>query len=159
MAVLTVHHWGAEQEAGVRELRRVSRGPVLIVTFDIEITAQMWLYRDYLPESAELDRATFPQNDQLVTWLGGSAEVQTVGIPRDTPDWTAASFWAHPERVLDEQARSSTSAFALMEPEVVGRVVTEVERDLRLGTWAQRNRHLQDLPELDVGMRIIVAHP
>src|SRR5690242_16556803 len=27
MAILTIHHWDTEQEAGVRELRRVARGP------------------------------------------------------------------------------------------------------------------------------------
>jgi hypothetical protein len=33
------------------------------------------------------------------------------------------SFWAHPERVLDESARNATSAFARMEPAVVNRVL------------------------------------
>jgi ubiquinone/menaquinone biosynthesis C-methylase UbiE len=28
MAILTIHHWDSEQESGVRELRRVARGPV-----------------------------------------------------------------------------------------------------------------------------------
>ena len=37
MAILTVHHWDAEQERGVRELRRVARGPVVILTFDAEV--------------------------------------------------------------------------------------------------------------------------
>jgi SAM-dependent methyltransferase len=32
MAVLSVHHWDHEQERGVRELRRVARGPVVILT-------------------------------------------------------------------------------------------------------------------------------
>ena len=34
MAILTLHHWDAERERGVRELRRVARGPVVIVTYD-----------------------------------------------------------------------------------------------------------------------------
>src|SRR5579859_4111651 len=40
MAVLTVHHWDAEQEAGVRELRRVARGPVVILTYDPEVSGR-----------------------------------------------------------------------------------------------------------------------
>ena len=60
MAVLTVHHWDAEQERGVRELRRVARGPVVILTFDPQVSGQMWLMADYLPEVAELDRRIFP---------------------------------------------------------------------------------------------------
>lgn len=36
MAVLSVHHRDDEQETGVRELRRVARGPVAILTVDAE---------------------------------------------------------------------------------------------------------------------------
>ena len=35
---LTVHHWDDEQERGVRELRRVARGPVVILTYDAEVS-------------------------------------------------------------------------------------------------------------------------
>ena len=38
MAVLTMHHWDAEQERGVREMRRVARGAVVILTFDPEVS-------------------------------------------------------------------------------------------------------------------------
>src|SRR5271156_4551880 len=34
MAVLTMHHWDEEQERGVRELRRIARGPAAILTID-----------------------------------------------------------------------------------------------------------------------------
>ncbi|MGQ0832673.1 MAG: class I SAM-dependent methyltransferase [Microthrixaceae bacterium] len=159
MAVLTIHHWDEQQERGVRELRRVARGPVIIVTYDADVCAEMWLYRDYLPEAAALDRATFPPIDELVTWLGGSVGVEAVLSSRDTPDWTLGSFWAHPERVLDGDARRATSAFARMDAAVVERVVTSVERDLSNGAWGARNGDLRELAELDVGMRLIVAHP
>jgi len=159
MAILTVHHWDDQLEAGVRELRRVARGPVVILTFDADACAGMWLLRDYLPEAAALDRATFPALTQLAEWLGGTVEVETILTARDTPDWTLASFWAHPERVLDETARNATSGFARMDPAVVERVVAEVDQDLREGTWDRRHGHLRDLDELDVGMRLVVAHP
>lgn len=157
MAVLTIHHWDDQQERGVCELRRVARGPVVIVTYDPDVCAEMWLYRDYLPEAAALDRATFPPIDDLTDWLGGSVRVEPVLNSRDTPDWTLGSFWAHPERVLDEAARSATSAFARMEPAVLNRVVAAVERDLRDGSWDLRNGELRSLAEYDVGMRLVVA--
>ncbi len=157
MAVLTIHHWDDQQELGVRELRRVARGPVVIVTYDPDVCAEMWLYRDYLPEAAALDRATFPSVNTLVDWLGGSVQVEPVLNSRDTPDWTLGSFWAHPERVLDDAARRATSAFARMEPVVLDRVVGAVERDLQDGTWEARNGELRHLADYDVGMRLIVA--
>lgn len=157
MAVLTIHHWDDQQESGTRELRRVARGPVVIVTYDPEISVDMWLYRDYLPEAAALDRTTFPPIEKLASWLGGSVQVEQILSSRDTPDWTVGSFWAHPERVLDPSARRATSAFACMEPAVVDRVVAAVERDLQNGAWEARNGALRNLTEFDVGMRLIVA--
>ncbi|MGI9597159.1 MAG: class I SAM-dependent methyltransferase [Acidimicrobiales bacterium] len=157
MAILTVHHWDDQLEAGVRELRRVARGPVVIVTYDPAVSATMWLLSDYLPEAAALDHATFPTIDQLAGWLEGAVEVESVLTPRDTPAWPIGSFWAHPERVLDEAARNATSAFARMDPAVVSRVVATVDRDLQDGSWDRRNGHLRDLPAFDVGMRLVVA--
>jgi SAM-dependent methyltransferase len=157
MAVLTVHHWDADQERGVRELRRVARGPVVIYTFDIEVSARMWLIADYFPELADLDRRTCPSPETIAGWLGGEVAVKVVPISRDTPDWSLGSFWAHPERVLDPNARASTSGFARLPPEVGNRVVEAVARDLRDGTWEARYGHLRALDEYDVGMRLVVA--
>ena len=38
--------------------------------------------------------------------------IAPVPIPRDFSDWMLGSFWAHPERVLDPDARAATSGFA-----------------------------------------------
>jgi SAM-dependent methyltransferase len=157
MAVLTIHHWGQAQERGVRELCRVARERVVIVTFDPTVSCQMWLPRDYMPEVAELDQRTLPPPDALASWLDGEVTVTPIPIGRDTPDWTFASFWAHPERVLDARARSATSGFALMRPETVDRVTAAVSRDLKTGAWDARNGRLRNLEEYDAGMRLVVA--
>jgi SAM-dependent methyltransferase len=159
MAILTVHHWEDDQERGVRELRRVARGQVVILTYDPQVSARMWLMADYLPEVAELDRRIFPTAELFAGWLEASVDVQTVPIARDTPDWTLGSFWAHPERVLDAQARASTSGFARMPAEVVNRVVDAVGRDLQDGTWDARHGHLRELEEYEAGLRLVVYKP
>jgi SAM-dependent methyltransferase len=158
MAVLTIHHWDDEQERGVRELRRVARGPVVIVTYDAAVSGAMWLMADYLPEVASLDSRIFPSVETLRRWLGGPIDVETIPTPSDTTDWTLGSFWAHPERVLDPAARRATSGFARMPDAVVQRVVREVERDLESGAWDERHGHLRELEEYDAGLRLIVAH-
>ena len=157
MAVVTIHHWDDELEAGIEELRRVARDTVVIVTYDPEVSGAMWLMADYLPEVAELDRRTFPTPELVVSLLGGRTRVEVVPIPRDTPDWMLGSFWAHPERVLDEQARAATSGFARMDPAVVQRVVREVGRDLESGAWDERHGHLRALEAFDAGLRLIVS--
>lgn len=157
MAILAVHHWGQDQERGVRELRRVTRGPVVVMSYDPEISATMWLVADYLPEVAALDRAICPSPARLASWLGGKVVIDPIPIPRDFTDWMLGSFWAHPERVLDAQARAATSGFARMSPQVVNRVVAEVGRDLASGKWAERHGHLLELDECDVGFRLLVS--
>ena len=159
MAILSIHHWDAEQEQGVRELRRVARGPVVILTYDARISGQMWLMAEYLPEVAELDHEIFPAPETIVAWLGGDARVQTLEISRHTPDWMLGSFWAHPDRVLDAQARRATSGFARMPDAVVERVVSQVENDLRTGEGDRRHGDLRQLERLDVGLRLVVGRP
>jgi hypothetical protein len=157
MTILSLHHWDGEQEQGVRELRRVSSGRVVILTYDPRVSGEMWLMKDYFPEVAELDRRIFPLPERIIEWLGGNAACSTVPISRDTPDWHLGSFWAHPERVLDEDARNATSGFARAEPDAVKRVVAAVRRDLDDGSWDARHGHLRRLREYDGGLRLIVA--
>jgi SAM-dependent methyltransferase len=159
MAVLSIHHWDAEREAGVRELRRVATGPVVIVTYDAEVSAAMWLFADYLPEVAALDRTIFPSMATLAGWLGGHTEVEVLEITRDTPDWMLGAMWAHPERVLDAEARAATSGFARMPPEVVSRVVHAVGADLASGAWDARHGALRARERCDVGLRLVVNRP
>jgi SAM-dependent methyltransferase len=157
MAILSVHHWDEECEHGVRELRRVARDAVVILTYDPTVSGAMWLMAVYVPEVAAMDSKIFPAPQQLAAWLGGKVRIDAVPIPRDTPDWMLGSFWAHPDRVLDANARAATSGFARMPTNVVDRVVADVSRDLASGRWDERHGHLRKLDALDVGLRLIVA--
>jgi ubiquinone/menaquinone biosynthesis C-methylase UbiE len=56
MAILMVHHW-PDEEAGLREMRRVIRARDVLLTFDA--SRRPWL-TDYLPELASLDQAQMP---------------------------------------------------------------------------------------------------
>ena len=159
MAILTIHHWDAEREQGVRELRRVARGPIVIVTYDPRVSGEMWLIADYVPEVAALDDRIFPVPELLADWLGGETEIRPLKSARDTPDWNMGSFWAHPERVFDAQARAATSGFARLDERTVERAVKAIDDDLRSGAWDARYGHLRELDAYDVGLRLIVNRP
>lgn len=159
MAILTIHHWDEARERGVRELRRVARGPVVVLTYDPRVSGAMWLVADYLPEVGALDDAIFPLPEAIAGWLGGRVGVETLPIHRDSPDWQFGAFWAHPERVLDAGARAATSGFARMPPPVVERVVRDLARDLADGTWDRKHGSLRALPEYDAGLRLVVGLP
>jgi SAM-dependent methyltransferase len=159
MAILSVHHWDEGQERGVRELRRVATGPVVLLTCDPQASGAMWLMADYIPEVAAQDRRIFPGMDLLAAWLGGRTRVEVVPVPRDTRDGMLLSFWAHPERVLDASARNATSGFARLAPAVVERATAALRRDLEDGTWDARHGHLRTLDAYDAGLRLVVNTP
>ncbi len=53
MAIISDHHW-TDRAAGLRELRRVAKGPVVLVNSDPGQALRFWLTRDYLPGFLDL---------------------------------------------------------------------------------------------------------
>ena len=84
MAVLTMQHWEDVQQ-GVRELVRVVRRRVVLVTMDVEVLGRLWLIRDYLPETLADHAAAFPSISQLLELLPGTTPA-AVPVPRDRTD-------------------------------------------------------------------------
>lgn len=155
MTILSLHHWHPFQRQGVMEMARVARDRIIIVTIDPIVCGSMWLMADYLPEVARLDQEIFPMPATICGWLEGDTSVTPVPIARHTPDWTLMSFWAHPERVLDVDARNATSGFARQSPAVIDRVVRAVAADLESGAWDERHGHLRQLEQYDAGLRLL----
>jgi len=155
MAVMSLHHWHPYQECGVRELCRVARDCVIIVTFDPSVSGAMWLMADYLTEGRDLDYQICPSPTTVASWLACDTSVEVVPVPRNTPDQTLLSFWAHPERVLDPAARAATWGFSGQPSSVVDRVVRDVKADLHSGAWDAAHGELRNLDTFDAGLRII----
>jgi SAM-dependent methyltransferase len=154
-AILTVHHWG-DPIAGLRELRRVARGPVVVLTFDPGAAESLWLVRDYLPELAAIDRARFPTIEATVEALGG-AEVDRVPIPHDCRDGFLGAYWRRPERYLEPAVRPGISTFGELEPDVLERALERLRNDLDSGAWRRRYGGLLSQAELDIGYRLVVS--
>jgi SAM-dependent methyltransferase len=156
MAVLTIHHW-TDAEAGVREMQRVARDRIVIVTIDPEVQARMWLFADYIPAVAQRDAQEFPAIDTLLDWLGSGARSEVIHIPRDCHDGFLLSFWSEPERALDPEARAATSGFARLDPAVEAETVARLAADLESGAWDERHGELRRLPEFDAGLRLLTT--
>lgn len=150
MAVLTVHHW-TDQPKGLREMRRVTRGPVVILTFDPAF--RPWL-TDYIPQQIALDEAQMPPMSDYAMWLG-PVEVSPVPVPKDCTDGFLYAYWRRPEAYLDPRLRRGSSSFWVLDGVEQG--LAGLSRDLEDGTWASRYRHLLDLEELDIGLRMVVT--
>lgn len=156
IAILTVHHW-PNLEAGLRELTRVARDRIVIVTMDVSVIAQQWVVRDYLPELLA-KHAGFPRIDRLCELLG-NARSEVLAVPRDCEDGFMAAFWARPEAYLDPVLRVATSPWHDLPGPVVDRALERLREDLDSGEWQRRYSTILAQQELDVGLRLITADP
>ena len=156
MAILTLHHW-SDPLRGLRELRRVARGPVVVLTFDPAAAESLWLVRDYLPELAAIDRGRFPTIEETIDALGGNASVERVPIPHDCRDGFLGAFWRRPERYLEPAVRPGISTFGELEPGVLQRGLERLRNDIDSGAWRRRYGGLLTLEELDIGYRLLMS--
>lgn len=126
MAMVTVHQW-SDVDAGLRELRRVSRGPVVILTFDGDLLDLLWL-SEYVPELIEAERRRYPAIDRICLALGGTCEVSPVAVPLDCVDGFTEAFFGRPEAFLDAEVRRSQSAWRFVDPAVMARFTAHPDR-------------------------------
>lgn len=150
MAILTVHHW-PDPEAGLREIRRVTRGPVVLLTFDP--SQRPWL-TDYLPQLAALDHVRLPELSAYERWMG-PVQFLSVPIPHDCSDGFLYAYWRRPEAYLDARIRSGSSSFWAIHDIAAG--LARLAEDLETGAWARRYADLLTLDTYDAGYRLVVA--
>jgi SAM-dependent methyltransferase len=151
LAVLTIHHW-SDWRAGLRELARVARRRVVVLTWDPSSDA-FWLVNDYLPAMVAADRQRFPDLDGCRDVLG-EISVQRVPIPHDCVDGFLGAYWRRPEAYLDPGIRRGISSLARDE---FAQELARLAADLESGAWARKYDHLRQRTELDIGYCLVVA--
>lgn len=157
LASFTVHQWG-DLDAGLHEMRRVTTGPVVILTCDPDALAGYWL-NEYVPEIITTEAGRFPALGRIADALGGRVEVTTVPIPLDCTDGFGEAYYGRPEALLDAGARLANSAWSFVDASVEPRFVERLSEDLADGTWDARWGHLRTQPTFDGSLRLIVATP
>ncbi|MGI8334550.1 class I SAM-dependent methyltransferase [Actinomadura scrupuli] len=156
MAMVTVHQW-PDPVAGLREMRRVARGPVVVLTFDPAALGRFWLL-DYAPELGQVDAARCPSIGTITAALGPRTEVRPVPIPADCVDGFAEAFYARPEDLLDPAVRRAQSTWSLLAPGVEERAVQALAADLATGTWDERYGFHRTQPEFEGAVRLVIGH-
>ncbi len=155
MAIFTVHQW-PDLEKGLAEVRRVTRGPVAILTGYPEELDRFWLV-DYAPEAIAVEARRYPPVERIVRALGG-AKVVSVPIPFDCSDGFGEAYYGRPERLLDPGARRACSAWSFVEPVAVARFAADLERDLANGAWDARYGALRTQAWFEGSLKLIVGN-
>lgn len=157
MAMVTVHQW-RDIDRGVGELRRVTRGPIVLMTGDGDALERFWL-ADYAPELIAVERRRCPAIATLRALLGERTTVETVRIPVDCTDGFAEALYARPERFLDRAVRRSQSAWGFVSDDVQVRFVRTLGKDLKSGAWDRQYGHWRTKDHFEGSLRLIVRHP
>jgi len=157
MTTFSVHQW-QDPAAGLREVRRVTRGPVVVLTCDPQLLDRFWL-ADYALEVIATEARRYPPLSVLADALGGRATSIIVPIPLDCTDGFNEAYYGRPESLLDPQARLSCSAWSFVDPRVHERFVADLTRDLETGAWDDRYRAPRQQPTFDGSLVLTISEP
>ena len=154
MACVTIHHW-TSPAAGLAELRRVARGPVVVFTFDLD-GLPAWQH-ELLAEVLVIERPRFPALDAVAAALGGNTRIEAIPTPGDCADGFAEAFWRRPEALLDPAVRACQSMWALLPPGAEERIVARLRDALASGAWDAAHGHLRERDSLDGALRLVIS--
>ena len=128
----------------------------MILLFEPWESWQFWLV-EYFPECMSLpSEISAPGVDDVRTQLDVHTVVP-VPVPNDCTDGFAGAYWRRPEAYLDPSVRAGISSLALLSPAATERGVQRLREDLASGAWDARHGYLRDLPEIDLGYRLLTA--
>jgi SAM-dependent methyltransferase len=154
MASSTVHQW-SDLARGIAEMKRVSRGPVVITASDPVRLLDFWLV-DYFPEPLIVEQSRFPPITRLVELLGPGTRVEHVPIPLDCTDGFTEAYYGRPELLLEPGVQRAMSSWTLVDPALLRQFEERLSADLASGAWDGRFGHLRTQPTYDGSLRLIV---
>jgi len=155
MATFTIHQW-SNLELGLAEMRRVTKGPVVILSCDPTLVQCFWL-NDYAPGVLAAEARRYPALERVGIALGGLIQAIPVPIPLQCRDGFNEAYYGRPERLLDNGARLACSAWSFVSAGTVAEYIAHLRRDLETGAWDRRHGHLRTQAEFEGSLRLIVA--
>ncbi|APX31435.1 ubiquinone biosynthesis protein [Brachybacterium sp. P6-10-X1] len=157
MSTFSVHQW-RDVGAGLREMRRVTRGPVVILTCDPTRVEEFWL-REYAPEVLATEARRYPSLEILADGLGGRFSSRALAIPQACTDGFTEAYFGRPERLLEAEAQRACSAWSLVAPAVITRFTEQLTMDLLEGTWDAKHGELRTRSQYEGSLVLVVSEP
>jgi ubiquinone/menaquinone biosynthesis C-methylase UbiE len=156
MACVTIHHW-QDRAAGLAELRRVARGPVIVFTF--ELADLIGWQRDYFAAAVAIEEPRFGRIEEVAAELGGEVRIERIPTPADCADGFFEAYWNRPEPMLDPTIRASQSIWQLIGPAAEARIFDRLAADLNSGKWDEENAALRERDSYEGSLRLVISEP
>jgi SAM-dependent methyltransferase len=157
LATFTVHQW-SNLGAGLAEMRRVTRGPVIILTCDPDQVRRFWL-DEYAPEVLATEARRYPSMATIRDGLGTDLEIRPVPIPLACRDGFNEAYYGRPEALLDDGARLACSAWSFVDQGVTARALARLRSDLDTGVWDRKHGQLRTQGEFLGSLCLLVSRP
>lgn len=154
MASFTVHQW-PDLARGLSELRRVTKGPVVVLTCDPSALDRFWLAA-YAPEVIATEAQRYPAVETILGGLGGG-RVESVRIPAGCVDGFGEAYFGRPEALLDPDARRANSAWSFVDARVHERFERDLRADLDSGAWDARYGALRTAASFEGSLVLVVG--
>lgn len=157
MTTFSVHQW-RDLAAGLAEVRRVTRGPIVILTCDPDLLDRFWL-AEYAPDIISTERRRYPTMTQLADGLGGNVSVDLVPIPLDCTDGFNEAYYGRPEQFLAAGARAACSAWSFVDVAQANEYTETLKNAIESGEWDERYGALRKQPTFEGSLVIVRATP
>jgi len=152
----SLQDWRAP-ERGLAEVRRVTRGPVVVLTRDPELVQRFWL-AEYAPEVVAAEARRYPSPARIASALGDDTVTTTpLPVPFTCVDGFAEAYYARPERLLDAGARLADPAWSAVDELTARRSVAALRTAIGSGAWDARHGALRIRPAYDGSVVLLVA--
>jgi hypothetical protein len=142
----------------LRETRRVTRGPMAIITGDPDALDRFWL-AEYAPEVIATEARRYPPVAAFRDALGGNVEATNVPIPLDCVDGFNEAYYGRPEMLLDPAARKACSAWSFVDADAIARFERDLRCDLADGSWDKKYGGLRTQSIFHGSLLLIVSRP
>jgi SAM-dependent methyltransferase len=157
MAIFTVHLWH-DLEKGLREMRRVTHGPAIVLTANPDDVHCFWLAH-YAPELMTERSKAFPPLATIVCALGTVCDIVPVLIPQDCCDGFNEAFYGRPEMLLNSKIRRGCASWRAIDHEATTRFERRLRSDLASGAWDAKYGALRTQPTFIGSTVLLISHP
>lgn len=157
MAMVTIHHW-PDLERGLKELRRVTKDQVILMTFDPAALHLFWNIH-YFPELIAIEQKRYPEMSRIAAALGGQVTIREIPVPLDCTDGFQEAFYGRPEAFLENGVRRAQSAWGFLPEGLEETLVQNLAKELASGAWDQKYGHYRTQPEFIGALRLVIARP
>ncbi|HNQ62116.1 MAG TPA: class I SAM-dependent methyltransferase [Bacteroidia bacterium] len=155
MALLTVHHW-PDIEKGLRELQRVSKDRIVIMTFDPKALDSFWNV-NYFPQLIDVERERYPDISLITSVLAPEAKVIPIPVSLNCLDGFQEAYFGRPEEFLKAEVRRAQSAWGFLPDGLEEKYVRALKTELDSGEWDRKFGHYRKMPSATFALRLIVS--